>query len=295
MRDKKSTTVRSIPLSIRVTRAGLAGLSRIAPRTTARAASTLFCRAPRHGRPAAEAELLARSRPFEVRLGRRALQAWAWGEDTGERLALLAHGWGGRGSQLGAFVDPLVARGFRVVTWDAPGHGDSPGRSSSLVEIVDGIFAVTRHLRAEPDGIIGHSMGAGAAGVAIAEGLGFGRAAWLSPPASLVHFTREFASFIGGHSSLAEEVIASMEARFHVRLQSFDVENVSAPHGDRMLVIHDRRDREVAFEHGERVARALGAAELVATDGLGHRRILKDPAVIERAVEWLDGAGVGVR
>lgn len=290
MTATKSTTVRSLSLPLQAARAGLSGLSRLSPRAGGRAASALFCRVPRHRRPAHEVELLERATPFEVRLGRRALRAWSWGAPDAERLALLVHGWAGRGTQLGSFVDPLVARGFRVVAWDAPGHGASPGRSSSLVEIVDALFAVTRTLRRSPDGLVGHSMGAGAAGVAIAEGLEFGRAAWISPPAGLVHFTRLFTSMIGGHASLHDEVVAAMERRFHVKLDDYEVENVTVPHGERMIVIHDRRDREVGFEHAERVAAALDASDLVATSGLGHRRILKDPDVIDRVTRWLADA-----
>ena len=54
---------------------------------------------------------------------------FAWGAGPS---VLLVHGWEGRGAQLGALVDPLVAAGYRVVALDGPAHGDSPGRLSTL-------------------------------------------------------------------------------------------------------------------------------------------------------------------
>jgi hypothetical protein len=42
----------------------------------------------------------------------RRLPVYSWGSGP---TILLAHGWSGRGSQLGAFVEPLVEQGFRLV------------------------------------------------------------------------------------------------------------------------------------------------------------------------------------
>ena len=54
-----------------------------------------------------------------------------------------------------------------------------------------------------------------------------------------------------------------------------------------MLLIHDRDDRETPYEEGAAVARAWPGAELVSTEGLGHRRILKDEAVVTKAADFL--------
>jgi pimeloyl-ACP methyl ester carboxylesterase len=53
------------------------------------------------------------------------------------------------------------------------------------------------------------------------------------------------------------------------------------------LVIHDRSDREVPFASGEAIARAWRGAELLATEGLGHSRILRDPATVDRATRFV--------
>ena len=63
-----------------------------------------------------------------------------------------------------------------------------------------------------------------------------------------------------------------------------------------LLVIHDRQDREVPPENGERVAREAAAGRFLATDGLGHRRILRDPGVAAQAVAFLvEALGDGAR
>ncbi|MEM9380271.1 MAG: alpha/beta hydrolase [Planctomycetota bacterium] len=261
-------------------------MARIAPAPAARAASWLFCRPTRHRLPDAERALLKVADPFDVRLGRQRLRAWRWG--TGERVVLLVHGWSGRGAQLGGFVQPLLDRGFTVVAFDGPGHGASTGTSSSLVEMADACFAVTRNLRRTPFGVVGHSMGAAAAAIAVAEGLDAERAAWISPPASLAHFIDAYASFLGFRAPARDRIVRAMESTFQVRLDELDVERIDVPAGDRMLVLHDLDDREVPAEHGRRVADAFGAT-FETTSGLGHRRILRDRTVAARVAEWIDG------
>jgi len=54
-----------------------------------------------------------------------------------------------------------------------------------------------------------------------------------------------------------------------------------------LLVIHDRDDREVGWGDGAAIAQSWPRAELVTTTGLGHHRIVSDPAVIRQVVTFL--------
>ena len=287
----KSTIDRSIPVQLRMARTGLRTLACVAPEKAAAITSQLFCRPQKHTRPPREQAALADALPFQVRVGRRPVQAWRWDPKVAPtgRTVFLVHGWAGRGTQLAGFVEPLVAKGYTVVAWDGPGHGASAGDSSSLVELADTVYAVARALRSTPVGIIGHSMGAVAAGLAIAEGLACERAVWISPPASLIDFVHSFADIMGFSPRMQERLTQRMNRTFTVNMADYDVEEMRIPHGDRMLVIHDTDDKEVPIEHGKRVAAAISAAELIETQGLGHRRILRADDVIQRSVGWIAG------
>ena len=46
------------------------------------------------------------------------------------------------------------------------------------------------------------------------------------------------------------------------------------------LVVHDRGDRINRFADGQAYAHAIRGARLLATEGLGHRKILKDAQVL---------------
>lgn len=290
----KSTTVRAIessqplPLTLRAAAFGLRALGTVAPQRAAATSAKLFCHPMQHARPNRERAWLEGALPFKVRVARNEVQAWRWG--TGDRIVFLMHGWAGRGAQLGAMVAPLLERDYSVVTWDGPAHGESDGHISSLVELADAAFAVVRHLRQEPHGIIAHSMGAGAAALAISEGLEFEKAVLISPPASILDFVHDYADMMGFGPAIREHIVGWMNRTYSVDLADYDVEAMDVPHGDRMLLIHDDGDKEVPIEHSERIAKAVGAREFIRTQGLGHRRILYAEETVQQAIGWIHGA-----
>jgi hypothetical protein len=52
-------------------------------------------------------------------------------------------------------------------------------------------------------------------------------------------------------------------------------------------LFHDRRDRDVSFEESVAISQSWFGAKLVETVGLGHRRILRDTAVIQQTVDFM--------
>jgi pimeloyl-ACP methyl ester carboxylesterase len=274
-------------MTLLLAQAGFRVLSGIAPSVAARAAASLFCTPRRHSRPDPERAVLAKAEPFALRMGLSSLAAWRWG--TGPAV-LLVHGWEGRGSQLYSFIDPLVARGYSVVTWDAPGHGDSAGKRSSLVEMSDALWAAGRQA-GEVHGVIAHSLGSAAAAMAFAEGLPVGRAAFVSSPSSMAEYTFLFADLVGLSEPVRQRMVRSMERRFHVVFDELDVRRFQLPDAVPLLVVHDRDDLEVPLQHGRLLAKSWPGARLAITEGLGHRRLLKDPGVVSQVVDWIAAPG----
>ena len=52
-------------------------------------------------------------------------------------------------------------------------------------------------------------------------------------------------------------------------------------------MIHDAHDVDIPWQEGELVARAWNNAHFIKTSKLGHRRILRDPATITTAVNFI--------
>src|SRR5258708_21826259 len=114
-----------------------------------------------------------------MQVGARRIETWVWGAGPS---VLLVHGWGGGGAQLGPLVGPLVARGFSVVTFDAPGHGASDTGTVTIPEITSAIRAVAES-RGPLAAVVAHSVGGTASVRALWEGLEAGGGGSLRPAA----------------------------------------------------------------------------------------------------------------
>jgi pimeloyl-ACP methyl ester carboxylesterase len=230
-------------------------------------------------------ELLAAARVRTMDAGAHGVRVWIWGEGP---TVLLVHGWGGRGAQLAAFVPPLVAAGHTVVAFDGPAHGDSPGRRATLLDFRDAVHAVAA--AAGPvSGLVAHSLGATAAAVALHEGLPVGRAAFLAPPADPAPFFRRFLEALGVPLALGPDIAAAFERGTGFLWRDLVVPAFAPALAVPLLVVHDRGDREVPWHDGAAIAAAWPGATLVTTEGIGHRKLLRAPAVVARVVGFLTG------
>ena len=281
---QKSTAVRSreVPTRVRLQRPALATLSAVAPSVAAPIAERMFLAPPRHPQPGHEATALASARRTVVDAD-TPIVVWTWGHGP---AVLLVHGWGGRGAQLASVVPPLVGNGYSVITFDAPGHGQSPGRRSSLIAFVQAIHAVSRAL-GPVRGVIAHSIGAAATACALRDGLRADAAVFLAPPADLTLHADIALESLGFGRRTRELMRERIERRLGVAWSTLDVATFAPQMRTPLLVIHDREDAEVPWQEGAIIAQAWPGATLSTTSGLGHRRLLRDRDVVREAVGFL--------
>jgi pimeloyl-ACP methyl ester carboxylesterase len=278
----KSTNDRIVAVG---TRLAFGALQAFSPRATARLASRRFLATPRRPRPQAPAAL-SQARRFEVAWDHQQLAAWSWG--SGSKTVLLVHGWGGRASQLRGFVEPLRQVGYRVVAFDAPGHGLSSGSSLSLLEFAAAMRGMS-DVVGPIDAIVAHSFGAAATCVALAHGLAVRRAVLIGSPAAQQRWFERFSDYLGLRARAREATKREIERRVGAPFSRLEAEALGPALSQPLLVVHDRDDREVPWEDGARIAGAAPAATLLTTERLGHRRVLRDPEVIARAVAFISG------
>lgn len=285
---RNSTNVRSIA-RLAWLRARFAVQSAIAPDRAADAAARLFATPPRHAHTPREMELLSTGTRYTVAARDGDLAAWRFGRED-RPAVVLVHGWGGRGAQLRAFVPALLEAGFQVVAFDHVGHGSSAGREATLVHFardIDAVVADAEARGAAVVGLVGHSLGAAAAGAWLDQTRRGLRAVLVAPPTSIERHSGHFARALG----IPERVRRAMQERFEQALgrrwAEFELPHAVANVAARALVIHDAGDREVAFASGLALARAWPDARLVRTEGLGHRLILRDPEVVRDAVDFI--------
>lgn len=209
--------------------------------------------------------------------------------DASGPTALLVHGWGGHAGQMQPLAQALRERGMRPVILELPAHGRSAGSSSNLPQFTRAIEYVCARLHQQSHDLqlaVAHSLGANALAQAASRGLDAPRLVLLAPPASPYEFTRMFAHVFG----LKESVRASMQRRIEWRegilMKRFEPATVGPRIRVPTLVVHDRGDAVNRFADGEAFAGAIANARLIATEGLGHRKLLQDAQVLRQVVEF---------
>lgn len=284
---QKSTIVRmfSAPWPVR---AAFGTLERVAPAVGARWAERIWFTLPRPKQPRPAPSHPVGTR-FVTAVDGHDVVGEVWGDGP---PVYLVHGWAGHRRQFREFVAPLVARGFRVVAFDMPSHGESaPGRygprSSAFPEFTAALIRVAAEF-GRPHAVIAHSAGAIATAGALCDGLSADRVVLLAPMASAQSYLRQFATVLGFGDRTSTRLVARIERRVGAPMHHFDLPELArAVTMPPALVIHDRTDRSTSVTDGAAVAAAWPGARFTVTTGLGHNRILRAPEVIADAVDFI--------
>lgn len=214
------------------------------------------------------------------------------------RIALLVHGWGGHAGQLLPLAQALAQHGLTPVLVEMPAHGRSAGSVSNLPQFVRALEYVAARLQQQGHRlhvVVAHSLGANAAAYAAGRGLPAERLVLIAPPASAREYTRFFANVFGLSESTRSALQARIEAREGIVMPLLEPSAVGPRIRVPTLVVHDRGDRVNRFADGMAFAHAIRGARLLATQGLGHRKILGDPGVIGQVVLFAAPAGAVTR
>ena len=268
-------------------RTGMRLLQAAAPALAARVAEWLFFTPPRTRAARDVRAFLARGRRLDLRVDRRRVATWSLGD--GPRVYLV-HGWGGRGGRLHHLATALLDAGFTVVWFDAPGHGAAGRGMSSMPEFARALLAVVRTY-GPAHAVVTHSLGGAATALAAHWGLDAGRFAFLAPPVNPAAWAIPFAAALGLRPDVIEGLRARSERRLRIRWTDLDVPTIAGRMARPLLVVHDRDDATVPWLEGATIADAWPGARLVTTSGLGHRGVVRDPAVVAEVVRFVSGGG----
>jgi pimeloyl-ACP methyl ester carboxylesterase len=263
-------------------------LSKLYPPLAAKIGLMLFLTPPRHGatKNKREKELRSRAATSSVETPTTPVSVYVWGKGP---AVLLAHSWGGRGTQLGAFVDVLVPLGYKVVAFDGPAHGSSPGQRTDMIEFSAAINAVEKQ-HGPLYAVIGHSFGAATSLLCIRS---FKlRAKKLVLIGCIAHgqwAIETFGEVLGLDRAVVERMQSILEERHShsLKWKALAMPEMARDSDIPLMIVHDVDDKEVPYDHAMAIHAMVPSARLIATRGNGHRRIVRDPEVIRQVVQFL--------
>jgi pimeloyl-ACP methyl ester carboxylesterase len=280
------------PRQIAWLRRTFALLQALSPSLAARLAFRLFVRSFRHPLRPEDRVALERARRHQVAAGADTVEVYEWG--SGDRTAVILHGWGSSAARFTGLAEQLAAQGWRVLVPDAPGHGASPGTSSSLPQFIAALDAIVARF-GPPQAVIGHSLGA----LGIARRHAEIEPGWvkqlesvvlISMPSGAQFLLEVFLQALGIQPATRARLNALFEQRFNARVVDFaSLPGAGRIHA-RVLLVHDSGDDIVPIAHSDALRPHLPQASVITTTGLGHSALTRDAATIVRIAEFL-GAG----
>lgn len=257
-------------------------LSIASPRVAGGMALRFFTTPQPIPRPPWESQLIARGEPLRIAGG---LSAHRFGKRE-DRLVLLVHGWRGRGAQLGSLVEPLLANGFQVITLDGPAHGDSPGSRTAMSFFAEALLKVRAEL-GPVYAVVAHSFGAGSTALAMKRGLDLKKFVLVAAPSRFDWVFAGYAKRMRLSSSVEREFIRQLVQWTGLEVQDTDIAKIGEGLKVSALVVHDPEDKEVAFQHAERLVAHWPGSRLLPIENVGHRRILKSEKLVAETVAYL--------
>lgn len=281
----KGTT--KLPPALRFVRWMFPKLEKVSPRAAARFFRYIFFTPLHYPIPEKEKEIAAQADQFVFSVKGKRMQGYRW-KNSGPSV-LLVHGWAGRATQFRKFIPKLLEAGYSVVAFDGPAHGGSEGKSTNIIEFADVLRALYDMETEKPVAAITHSFGGVATLYAVMNGVPLQSVVTIASPSIGDEVISIYLRAIKGSPPTGE---AFKKHIFDTYGKTFDefsaihfVQNLPAP--IRLLIVQDDADPEVPMTHAIALQKAYPSAQILATEGLGHTRVLKDDAVISACVDFI--------
>ncbi len=261
---------------IRLISLGAAGLglrlfSNLAPALAGSCAAFIWFTPLRRPPGTRQAELAATSSVTVV----RGLRLRSWGPVDGPRVVFV-HGWGSRWDQGEALIRAMVAEGCRVSAFDFPGHGESPGLSTNIEQWI----SVLKGFDFGPAPVfVSHSFGFVAVANAVLDGAPARGVVAINPPLGFPFFIEAFRRRARLALAVVPHMVRAIERRVPRARVLTAVPVEALARRVPLLYIADCNDREVPFGMHRLAMERLGE-RFVATEGLGHNRVLGSERLI---------------
>ncbi len=258
----------------------------ISPYLASRFGARLFVTPFKYKRPEREKNMAVQSHKEIVRIEKINREVVVYNYGNSDKKILLAHGWSGSGTQLSKIADELLKNGYSTVSFDAPAHGESAGKRSTMLHFIKIIYQL--EITHGPFyGAIGHSLGGMSLLRTTKFGLGIKKLVIIGTANSITKITENFVKNLQ-----LSQITGKLIKQFFDRHYGEDLDNYSgeiSADGVNIptLVVHDKNDVDVHYNAAFEITEKLKEGQLLITENLGHRKILGDKKVIHKIVDFI--------
>lgn len=265
-------------------------IGRVCPSRAAKYALKIFSTTHSRARVGHKAgDWLSKAEPFYVPFENEQLNAYAWGNST-HPTVLVVHGWESRGLKLYELIAPLLEKGFRVVTFDGPAHGESPTTQTNMFHFGAAIRAVVQHVGGVY-GIIGHSFGGSSSALMLARyaaDMSVKRLVVVASPVRVRYTIYTFARYVRLPRPVVRQLRLLIEKNAQMPVDYIDIA-LSYPkiRAEKTLFIYDKDDAVVSYHEGEYLHKYCADAVFLFTEKFGHHKVVRDPAITQFIADFV--------
>lgn len=261
-------------------------LNLISPFLASRFAARLFLTPFKYKRPEREKVMAIESHKEKVNIKNINREVIVYNYGNSNKKILLVHGWSGSGTQLSKIADQLLQKGFSTVSFDAPAHGEAPGKRSNMLHFIETIQQLEK-THGPFYSAIGHSLGGMSLLRATKLGLMIEKLVIIGTANSITKITKEFAKNLQLSQKTGILMKRYLDTRYGENLDNYSggvsAEAVKIP----TLVVHDKNDVDVHCVEALEIKEKLTEGKLLLTEKLGHRKILGDQEAIRKIIDFI--------
>ena len=249
-------------------------------------AAKLFTTPLKHKVPKRELEMDQKSKQEVVlipSIGKK-VRVYHFGESS--KKILLVHGWSGRGTQLVKFAEEFLKLGYATISFDAPAHGKSKGRTTLMPEFIETILELENKF-GPFEAAIGHSLGGMSLLNAVKKGLDINRLVIIGSGNIVKDILDDFVQKLELEPKISELLETHFERNDIQTMNSYSSFHAARSISIPVLIVHDENDDEVPVKCAHHIHENLENSTLLITKNLGHRKILGNPKVIDQVIHFI--------
>jgi len=266
-------------------------IASISPKLSVLFSAKLFTTPIKHKTPKRELEMESKSiqKLIEIPSINKKVMVYEYGKS--DQKILLSHGWSGRGTHLFKIAEELLKAGFSTLSFDAPAHGKSPGRTTIMSEFVETILEMEKQF-GPFEAAVGHSLGGMSLLNATQKGLAIHSLVIIGSGNIVQDILDDFVKKLELNPNTSTKLRLYFEKKYKVEMDDYSAYRAAMEVSIPVLVIHDKNDFEVPVEAANHIHKHLKNGKLFVTEGLGHRKILGNAEVIEKVIEFVQQKNV---
>ena len=212
---------------------------------------------------------------------------------TGPKNILLIHGWAGRFSQFHALLAHLEAtlpnlyENYTLIGFNAPAHRSATGKRTMMPHFAQCIEHIS-NTHGPIHTAIAHSLGCNATLFAAQEyQVPITQQILYAPPGLISQMAHLFCDIMGFNAKVKQGLVDYVKGIHGDNFDDYSAPSLAKTNTIPTLVFHDLNDNDTPIELGRLVGHNIQNGRYIETEGLGHRRILRDPQVLQTSTRFL--------